>query len=72
MSQKNKENGPQILHSREIVLSLPESSLELGDVNVTKPPPAVSIDLQIETAETDMKELVDNRSSFCPGKNGAQ
>ena len=30
--------------------------MELGDVNVMKPPPVVSIDPQIETA---MKELVD-------------
>ena len=35
---------------------VPKSSLELGDVNVMKPPPAGSIDPQIETA---MKELVD-------------
>ena len=35
---------------------VPISSMELGDVNVVKPPPVVSIDPQIETA---MKELVD-------------
>ena len=35
---------------------VPKSSLELGDVNVMKSPPAGSIDPQIETA---MKELVD-------------
>ena len=35
---------------------VPKSSMELGDVNVMKPPPVVSIDPQIETA---MKELVD-------------
>ena len=33
-----------------------KSSMELGDVNVMKPPPVVSIDPQIETA---MKELAD-------------
>ena len=33
-----------------------KSSMELGDVNVMKPPPVVSIDPQIEAA---MKELVD-------------
>ena len=35
--------------------SVPNSSVELGDVNVMKTPPVVSIDPQIETA---MKELV--------------
>ena len=35
---------------------VPKSSMELGDVNVMKTPPVVSIDPQIEIA---MKELVD-------------
>ena len=48
--------GAKYFTHEKLYYPVPKSSMELGDVNVMKTPPVVSIDPQIETA---MKELVD-------------